>query len=92
MGLFFCDKKLSPPSDNPSSTSIETLINTIADYISPRTREVRRQKQVGNPAAREIEAQRIEREAALYRHGMPVAGHNEPQSLNQPSIRHRQRF
>lgn len=62
------------------------------EYISPAAREEHRQKQAGNPAEREIETQRIEREAAAYRRGFPVAGHNEPQSLNQPSIRHRQRF
>ena len=62
------------------------------EYVSPVAREEHRQKQAGNPAEREIEGQRIEREAAAYRRGFPVAGHNEPQSLNQPSIRHRQRF
>ena len=92
MGLFFCDRKRSEPADNPHPTPIEILINTIADYVSPRAREERRQKQVGNPAEREIAHQRIEREAAAYRRGFPVAGHNEPQSLNQPSVRHRQRF
>ncbi len=62
------------------------------EYVSPVAREEHRQKQAGNPAEREIAHQRIEREAAACRRGFPVAGHNEPQSLNQPSIRHRQRF
>jgi len=40
--------------DTPRSTPIEILINRFADYISPRAREERRLKAIGNPAEREI--------------------------------------
>jgi hypothetical protein len=62
------------------------------EYVSPAAREEHRQKQAGNPAGRETEAQSIERAAAHYRQGFPVAGHGEPESLNQPRQRQRQRL
>jgi hypothetical protein len=62
------------------------------NYVSPVAREEHRQKQAGNPAEREIAAQSIEREAAHYRQGFPVAGHGEPEPVNQPRPRQRQRF
>ena len=62
------------------------------DYVSPVAREEHRQKQAGNPADREAAAHSIERAAAHYRQGFPVAGHGEPEPVNQPRQRQRQRF
>ena len=62
------------------------------EYVPPIAREEHRQKQAGNPSERETAHQRIEREAAHYRHGFPVAGHGEPEPVNQPRVRQRQRF
>jgi len=89
---FFSSRRPPEGSENPHPTPIESLINTIADYISPRAREERRMKAIGNPAERQIEQQRIAREESFYRHGMPVAGHNEPVPKNNPTLRRKHPF
>lgn len=79
-------KRSDPPA---TQTPIQTLINTIAGYISPLARQERTQKLIGNPAEREIETQRIRREAAHYLQGFPVAGHGEREPKHSPRQRMR---
>jgi hypothetical protein len=62
------------------------------DYVSPLARQEQNQKAQGNPAERATAHQRIEREEAHYRRGFPVAGHGEPEPVNQPRIRRRPRL
>jgi len=72
---------------------IQNILRIITpDYVSPVAREEHRQKQAGNPSERETARERIEREAAHYRRGFPVAGHGEPEPVNQPRPRQRQSF
>jgi hypothetical protein len=47
-------------------------------------RQEQAQKAAGNPKEKQAEAERINREESLYRGGMPVAGHNEPEPENDP--------
>jgi hypothetical protein len=42
------------------------------------------QKEQGNPAERQKEQERINRDEALHRGGFPVAGHGEPEPENDP--------
>ena len=41
-------------------------------------------KAAGNPAERQAEAERISRDDARHRGGFPVAGHGEPERVNDP--------
>jgi hypothetical protein len=92
MRFFFFRGKPPESSDTPSEVPTETLIHTVPGYVSPLARRERSQKETGNPAERQTEQQRIAREESLYRHGFPVAGHGEPEPVNQPRVRQRQRF
>ena len=72
---------------------VQNILRVInPDYVSPVARQEQNQKQAGNPAERQVEQRRISREEAHYRQGFPVAGHGGPEPINQPRIRHRQRF
>lgn len=86
------DRRPPAPSDNPEPTPIEILINLFPEYLSPRAREERRQMAAGNPEERQIRQHRISREESRYRRGFPVAGHGEPEPVNDPRVRRRLRF
>jgi hypothetical protein len=50
----------------------------------PATQRERSQKEIGNPAERQTEQERIHRERSRYERGFPVAGHGEPHRTNDP--------
>jgi len=91
MRFFFFRRKPPESSATPSEVPFETLIHTVPGYVSPLARRERSPKETGNPAERQTEQQRIGREVSLYRRGFPVAGHGEPESLNDPSGGRRRR-
>jgi hypothetical protein len=81
-------------NDPPRQKPVESPADRPADiqrplwdpnYITPIARRERSQKETGNPAERQTGQHRIDREESYYRRGFPVAGHGEPQSLNDPS-------
>jgi hypothetical protein len=47
-------------------------------------RRERQQKEIGNPAERQAEIERIDRDESRYRTGFPVAGHGQRQRDNDP--------
>ena len=51
---------------------------------SPVGQREQAQKEAGNPAERQTEAERINRDDARHRGGFPVAGHGEPEPENDP--------
>ena len=89
----FFSRRPEPPADAPAQPStIETLIATIAGYISPGARQERARKAEGNPAERQIERETISRTEAHFRAGFPVAGHGEPEPVNNPKLRQRSKL
>jgi hypothetical protein len=58
-------------------------------YASPVAREERRQKQTRNPREDRIEREHLNRQESLYARGFPVAGHGEPERVNNPKPRQR---
>jgi len=58
-------------------------------YTSPIARQERSQRETDNPGEDRIQREHQGRQKALYERGFPVAGHGEPEPVNNPKPRQR---
>jgi hypothetical protein len=77
------------PADPLPDRPVEQIINSNPEYVSPGARQERSQKAIGNPNEDRIQREHLNRQDRLYQRGFPVAGHGEPEPVNNPEPRQR---